>query len=238
MKPRDFACRVARKVIYPLLPQTARLPFNYWLHVAAGSVEPELRHIQSICKQRNVAIDVGANIGLYSYRLAQIFPKVYAFEINEGVAADLVSYHARNITVIHLGLSSEHRDVTLYIPVANGIQLNGWASLLPDNCPDTQTHITKSVHVQPLDSYSLSNVSFIKIDVEGHEVEVLRGAVETISAGQPVVLVEVKEQNWERVSSFFETAGYEEVSLKSLANVDGAAENHIFVPRAKCHKAS
>lgn len=233
MKLRDFACRVARKVIYPLLPQTGRLPFNYWLHVAAGSVEPELRHIQSICKQRNVAIDVGANIGLYSYRLAQIFQKVYAFEINKGVAADLVSYHARNITVIHSGLSSEQRDLTLYIPIANGIPLNGWASLQPDNCPDTQAHITKSVHVQPLDSYSLPDVSFIKIDVEGHEVEVLRGAVETIAASRPVVLVEVKEQNWEQVSSFFQTAGYEEISLKSLAEVKGAAENRIFVPRVR-----
>ena len=231
MKLRDFACRVARKVIYPLLPQTARLPFNYWLHVVAGSVEPELRHIRSICKQRNVAIDVGANVGLYSYRLAQLFPKVYAFEINEGVAADLVSYHARNITVIHSGLSSVQRDLTLYIPIANGVQLNGWASLQPDNCPDTQMHITKSVRVQPLDSYFLSNVSFIKIDVEGHEVEVLHGAVKTISANRPVVLVEVKERNWERVSSFFETAGYEEISLRSLADVDAAAENHIFVPR-------
>jgi FkbM family methyltransferase len=233
MTIRDFAIKAARKLIYPALPRTARLPFSYRMCSLAGTIEPELQHMPALCKARGAAIDVGANVGLYSYRMAPIFSKVYAFEINEAVAADLAAYDSKNIEIIHSGLSSEERDATLYIPVSKGVQLNGWASLQPGNCPDTQEHVTRAVHVRRLDSFSFRDISFIKIDVEGHEVEVLRGAVETISANRPVILVEVKESNTGKVSSFFQAIDYEEVSLKSLCGVEGASENHIFVPREK-----
>lgn len=233
MKFKDFAMRVGRKFVHPLVPKTARLPFNYRLHLLTCGIEPELLHLEAICTEGGTAVDIGANAGLYSYRMARIFSKVYAFEINEGVAADLVAYPSGNIQVINSGLSSDEGDVTLYIPVLNGIPLHGWASLRSGNCPDTQTHITKTVHVQPLDSYSLSDVSFIKIDVEGHEVEVLRGAVKTISASRPVVLVEVKESNVELVASFFQAIDYREEFLETLCGVKGAPENRIFVPRTR-----
>jgi FkbM family methyltransferase len=236
MTIRDFALKAARKFIYPALPRSVRLPFNYWLCSVAGSVEPELRHMEALCKARGVAIDVGANVGLYSYRMAQIFSKVYAFEINEGLASHLIEYGSKRVEIIISGLSSEERDATLYIPVSKGVVLNGWASLMPGNCPDTQEHVTKPVKVRPLDSFSLRDISFIKIDVEGHEVEVLRGAVETISANRPVILVEVKESNIGKVASFFRGIDYEEVSLKSLCGVEGADENRIFVPRKNSGK--
>lgn len=230
MRVPHFAIKVARKLLTPLLPKAARLPFNYQLHRCAGSIEPELLRLRAICPGGGIAIDVGANVGLYAYQMARICSKVYAFEINEGVAVDLVAYNSEKIHVIHAGLSSDHGDATLYIPVLNGLSLHGWASLQPGNCPDTQVHITKPVHVQPLDSFSLSGVSFIKIDVESHEVEVLRGALKTISANRPVVLIEVKESNLEMVSSFFYAIDYREESLQALCGVKNSRENHIFVP--------
>jgi FkbM family methyltransferase len=232
MKFSRFAAKVAKKLIYPLLPDKARLPFNYRLHLIAGTIEPELQNIRAICKEGGTAIDVGANIGLYSYRMARIFSKVYSFEINAGIAADLVAYQSSKIEVVHCGLSTDERDVTLYVPVSKGVVLNGWASIRPGNCPDTQEHITKTVHVRPLDSYAMEGVSFIKIDVEGHEIEVLKGASKTIAASRPVVLVEVKDDNIEQVSSFFAAMDYEEVLLHALCGVDGARENRIYRPRS------
>lgn len=233
MRIQDFVIRIGRKLVFPFLPKSARLPFNYWLHLFAGSIEPELRHIRAICEKRGIAIDVGANVGMFSYRMARIFSKVYAFEINEGVAADLIAYKSNKIEIVHSGLSSEDRDMILYTPVLKGVPLDGWASLLPGNCPDTQEHITKKVHVRPLDSFSLKDVSFVKIDVEGHELEVLRGAVETISASRPVILVEIKGRNLEQVFGFFKAISYEEISLQGLCGIEGARENHIFAP---CNK--
>ena len=214
------------------------MPFVYWLHRLDGTIEPELTNVGDLCSGRRVAIDVGANIGLWSYRMAKIFSKVYAFEINEGIAANLVAYRSKKIEIVHCGLSSEAGDLTLYIPVSKGVALNGWASLQPGNCPDTNEHITKPVKVRPLDSFSIRDVSFIKIDVEGHEIEVLRGAVETILASRPVVLVEVKETNVGTVSSFFKALDYEEVVIKDATVLEGVAANHVFRPREKRGRAA
>jgi hypothetical protein len=51
-----------------------------------------------------------------------------------------------------------------------------------------------SVPVAPLDAFDLRDVSFIKIDVEGHELEVLRGARGTIKREAPNVLIEVEQR--------------------------------------------
>ena len=231
MTLREFCWRAGRKVIYPVVPRKSRLPATYWLDLFGGFIEPELRCLEKFCQKRDVAIDVGGHIGLFSYRLSKLFRKVYAFEINDELLDDLRAYNPGNIEIVATGLSSSERETTLYIPVENNLLLTGWASLAPGNYPQAETHVTKSVRVRPLDSYSLRDVSFIKIDVEGHEVDALRGAINTISSNRPVVLVEVKEQNRENVSSFFRDLRYVETSLERICGTAGSAENRIFLPR-------
>jgi len=51
------------------------------------------------------------------------------------------------------------------------------------------------VATRTLDSYSLVNVGFIKVDVEGHELHVLRGSWDTIHASRPVIFVEVEHRH-------------------------------------------
>ena len=233
MKIREFASRVVRKIAGPFVPKRLRLPFAYRVLLLDGAIEPEVHNVGDLCKERHAAIDVGANMGLWSYRMSLLYPKVYAFEINEGVARDLAAYHSDRIEIIYSGLSSETREATLYIPVKDGLALNGWASLRPGNCPDTNEHITRKVQVRPLDSYSLRGISFIKIDVEGHEVEVLRGAVETILASRPVVLVEIMEANMETVRSFFRGIDYEEVTGEDATIYQGLLAMRLFRPRQK-----
>ena len=231
MTLREFWWRAGRKLIYPVLPRRSRLPFTYSLNLLGGFIEPELRSLETFCPKRDVAIDVGANIGLFSYRLGRLFRKVYAFEINDDLLADLRAYNPGNIEIVATGLSSSESETTFYIPVADKVPLTGWGSLAPNNYPQADAHVTKSVRVRSLDSYSLQGVSFIKIDVEGHEVDVLRGAINTISINRPAVLVEVKEHNRENVSSFFRDLRYVETSLERICGIAGSAENRIFLPR-------
>jgi FkbM family methyltransferase len=231
MTLREFCWRAGRKLIYPVAPRKSRLPATYWLDLFGGYIEPELRCLEKFCQKCDVAIDVGVHIGLFSYRMSKLFRKVYAFEINDELLDDLRSYNPGNIKIAATGLSSSERETTLYIPVENNLLLTGWASLAPGNYPQADSHVTKSVRVRPLDSYSLQDVSFIKIDVEGHEVDVLRGAMNTISINRPVVLVEVKDQNREDVSSFFRDLRYVETSLDRVCGTVGLAENRIFIPR-------
>ena len=230
MTIRRFGWSAARRLIYPLLPRSARLPFTYWINLLGGFIEPELQHLEALCPAGRVAIDVGANIGLFSYRLARLSRKVYAFEINDELLTDLVAYNPGNIEIVTTGLSSSEGEATLYIPVSNNLPLTGWASLSPNNYPEADAELTKSVRVSPLDAYSLRDVSFTKIDVEGHETDVLKGAINTISINRPVVLVEIKERNRSWVLSFFKDLNYMETSLERICGTAGAPENHIFLP--------
>jgi len=226
-----IAARVIRKSLGKLIPRRWRLPLEYYLYRGGADCEPELKWLEKICPRRGVAIDVGANIGVYSYKMAKLFPEVYCFEINPDLTGPLAAFGSERISVIAKGLSAAAGKLTLHIPVVNRIPLTGWASLEPGNCPDTDEHIEKSVEVATLDSYNLSDVSLIKIDVEGHELQVLAGAERTVKKYRPVVIAEVKEKNRPAVKQFFARFNYRQRTLDDLVGVIGAPENYIVLPR-------
>ena len=75
-------------------------------------------------------------------------------------------------------------------------------------------------------------MSFIKIDVEGHETELLAGAARTIERACPVVLAEVKAANRPFAFSFFAERGYRRLQLADVVQgVQRSEENFLFVPQ-------
>ncbi len=225
--------KILRKGVLNRIPSKKRLPFYFWLCQFEGFLETELLHLNAIAKSKGVAVDIGANQGLYSYKMSQIFSKVYSFEINDTLTGKLVAYNPGNIEIINKGISSQTGNAVLYIPVLKGQPLYGWASLSPNNCPDTREQIEKPVDICPLDTFHLDNVSFIKIDVEGHEVEVLKGAVQTLKDCRPTVLIEIKEENLSEVCRLFEGIDYQQQNLQDLVGIKGSEQNYIFAPMSK-----
>ena len=232
-----FTQRIKRRLLRTLestllffAPERKRLPIRFWIHKLSGGCEEEIRHLHRIISDRGTAIDIGANTGLYTYVMARHFSKVIAFEINDGLTRELAVWNPGNITIIAKGLSSCDGDAVLHIPVVNGNTLTGWASLDPHNCPDAQYCIEKPVTLTRLDSFELPSVSFIKIDVEGHELEVLKGAASTLARSRPICLVEVKAQNQAEVVSFMTAQNYEMKTLAELIGVSGSQENRFFIP--------
>jgi FkbM family methyltransferase len=223
--------RATRKLLLSVLPPSKRLSIKHWFYLNGDSYENELKYIEKILpERRGCAVDAGANEGFYSYALSKYFTKVYAFELNDDLSKGLTDCASDNIEVIHEGLSSEFQDATLYIPIQKGRPLTGWASLAPGNCPGISEHLEKAVKVRPLDSLGLLNVSFMKIDVEGHELEVLKGAEQIIQNQRPYVLVEIKDQNLVAVFSFFEQIGYKCSRLSDFVDHAPSHENYIFTP--------
>jgi FkbM family methyltransferase len=233
MKLPRLCVRAIQKLILPVLPKGRRLPIEYLLHIAGGNPEPELRYFEEIlriCPRHEVAIDVGANQGLFSYRMAPLFSKVFAFEINARLVAGLADWNPGNVEIRTTGLSSASGEATLFIPVMNGIRLDSWGSLKPGNCPGAGDHVKMPVRVETLDSFGIAPVSFIKIDVEGHELSVLRGAIKTLKESRPVLLVEVKEPNIDELRSFLAGLDYSESPFNSPNGDNQPSENRIFVP--------
>lgn len=230
---KRLSARIMRKGLSPLVPNKVKLPFQYWLTAFEIPIDGELRYLHQIVEENGVAIDAGANIGLYSYKMSKLFSKVYAFEINEELTKDLAAYNPGNIEIINKGLSSKEGSAILYIPVLNGLQLTGWASLLPNNCPDTQEHIRKQVKICTLDLFHLEKVSLIKIDVEGHELEVLKGAIQTLTKNRPIVFIEIQQQNINQVFNFFSNLNYKQRKLEDLIGISSSEQNFIFFPVEK-----
>jgi FkbM family methyltransferase len=162
--------------------------------------------------------------------MSRLFERVYAFEINDELTGWIRDYNPGNIEIIHCGLSSSVGTARFYVPVMNGRALPGWGSLDRGNLAAATEHREKDVKVARLDDFGIGGVGFVKIDVEGHEVEVLKGAAATIGSSRPIVLIEVRDRNLPAVESWFQDLEYERRSLSDLTPAAASPGNYIYIP--------
>lgn len=223
--------RNTKLALFALVPKRLQLPLYYWLHLHESYCENELKYLNEFCKGTKVAVDVGANVGFYSYALSKKFCKTYAFEVNSKLINYLKFYNSANIEVINKGLSSRSGNATLYIPIrSDGYAVSGYASLQPNNYPEAAEHQEINVSLCTLDEFNLLDVEFIKIDVEGHELEVLNGSIQRLIRCRPIVLIEIKYENLVNVFNYFDELGYSRYQLEDLIKIVGSTENYIFLP--------
>jgi FkbM family methyltransferase len=192
-----------RKQLSRLTPAKARLPLKFWWRSFRKTLEPEASFLLQQRWEHGIAIDVGANEGLYSYVLAKLFDRVEAFEPNEAASAELRGYDCPKINLHRVALSRSEGERTLHVPIlAHGVVNVGYGSLERETLPPSENVTTQIVQTRTLDSYGFENVVFIKIDVEGHELQVLEGATETVARCRPIMLLEIKAAARSAVSSF------------------------------------
>jgi FkbM family methyltransferase len=157
--------------------------------------EPELGALASLIGCGGTAIDVGANQGFYAFALAEIADRVLAFEPNPDYASFARRMLRGRAEVFELALSDKPGRGTFYVPLAdNGAALHFAGSLKRTHTqfPQNQTY---DVEIRTLDDFGrhcgVTNVRFIKADVEGSEREVLDGARSTIARDRPIILLEL-----------------------------------------------
>ena len=160
-------------------------------HLRKG--EAELKILPQIVPPDRMAIDVGANKGVYSHLLARVCQGVEAFEPNPKIYRILARTLPRNVVAHQVALSDTVGTADLIVPMYGGGFSNQTASLNPRK--RNAGAGTVRVPQRTLDSYGFSNVGFIKIDVEGFETAVLAGARETIRRERPVMQIELEEQH-------------------------------------------
>ena len=160
-------------------------------HLRKG--EPELKILPQIVPHDRIAIDIGANKGVYSHLLARVCQGVEAFEPNPKIYRILTRALPRNVVAHQVALSDSIGTAELIVPMFGGGYSNQTASLNPRKRNEGAGVVR--VAQRTLDSYGFSNVGFIKIDVEGFEPAVLAGARETIMRERPVMQIELEEQH-------------------------------------------
>ncbi|MBM1555077.1 FkbM family methyltransferase [Sulfitobacter mediterraneus] len=159
------------------------------------------RHVFPQLEPGGICLDVGANIGNHAVNFAGVFDHVHAFEPNEK-ALDLLRINARlrpNVTVHPVGLSDRSHVLEVIQPAFN---LGGTgASATNGNPLDEKV----ALQLNALDEMQLpldgKRITFMKIDVEGHEPEVIRGAAQTLSDHSPVLGIEVDRRSVQDGSS-------------------------------------
>lgn len=138
-------------------------------------------------RKNSVCLDIGANIGNHARFFSNHFTTVYAFEPHPRIFHLLsANSFGTNIKALHCGLS----DKKDFLPIFEDKGNLGASRIVKDS---VQSEITYSV--QRLDDLVgqvvVGDIGFIKIDVEGHEAQVIHGAEETLRRFKPIVSFEV-----------------------------------------------
>jgi FkbM family methyltransferase len=182
--------------------------------LSLGNVWEEFMHkyFKKYSDMNKIALDVGANIGTHSIVLSKYYKKVFAFEplFYELLEKNLELNNINNVDVSPFGLSDKKSKSFI-----KRVNSNPGASYI-----DSEKG-SESVDLNSLDNLSFENpICFMKIDVEGHELELINGAKETILKNKPVIIIEIKNK---KAYYLLESLGY---SIKKICG-----EDYLCVPK-------
>ena len=228
----------------PALRARAR---RIWRRFKPGR-EAEMNLLRYLAPAGAVVIDVGANTGAYVAALVRLGCQVVAVEPNPTHANELELMFGSEIRLIRAAASDQPGVATLRVP--RDRTLGGLGTIEAANPLSAEDAVEVEVPLMRLDSLGLTNVAFIKMDVEGHELTALHGAEQLIREQRPRILVEAEDRHRDNavgsIRAFLEPLGYEGFMLcgglltsvrafdvKIHQNLDGfslASLNHGLAP--------
>jgi len=148
--------------------------------------------LAALCDVDSVALDIGANIGLTALALSDICfaGKVIAIEpvprTFELLKTNLADANVQNVSTFNVAIGAGDGSVSMYVDESN---------LATSFVVDIDKGSNQEIPLTSLDSMvsrlAIPPLDFIKIDVEGCELEVLKGAEKSISLFKPIVLLEM-----------------------------------------------
>lgn len=198
-----------------MLRYMAEIAFPHYVHDRrirrSTAAEQEIRLLQLLCSKDKLAVDIGANQGLYVHHFEKLALGVIAFEPIPAMQQHLKRFY-RKTRIEGVALSDKQGLATLRMPSGN----TSWATIAPTNNLELADRdsgfVNIEVPIRTLDSYDLANVAIIKIDVEGNEEAVLRGAKKLIHSERPNLVIEIEERHnpgsIARVDEFMTDLGY------------------------------
>lgn len=159
--------------------------------------EFELRTIASLCDPRKTTLDVGGNRGAYAVTAIPFSHKVIVFEPQPHLSTLLRHILPKAIDINEVVVSGVSEEKMLAVP--ENERHHGWARIVTEqeSTPfgkDVPFQL-KTIQAVRLDDVVHENVGLIKIDVEGHEMSVLKGAEKLLLSEKPNLLIEIEERH-------------------------------------------
>ena len=179
-----------KQVAESLFPKTmyARR-FHSWV-----KVEPELPLLPALCRRDAAALDIGANEGFFAHHLLPLASSVIAFEPLPQMLTSLQRNYAGKMAIHGVIISDHEGQGELKYPAGGYMS----ATIAASNSAALESGRVVETVIAPmktLDSFDLTNVGFVKIDVEGHEEAVLHGGLETLKREMPNLMIEIEERH-------------------------------------------
>lgn len=158
-------------------------------------------------------VDVGANCGRYTVLMSLCSQHVHAFDPNPECINTLENLCLPNVSIYPCALSSVEGSSEYFVPIRQGLPFSVWGTLERSVLEKHHEVNTIEVSKSTLDLLCDRKISLVKIDVEGHEMDVLRGGRKLISEQKPIFIVEAEERHCndavQQVKDFFAQYHYQ-----------------------------
>jgi FkbM family methyltransferase len=173
--------------------------------------------IREFVGRGDTCLDIGAHKGVVTHMLvreAGSEGSVIAFEpqleLQEWLERMMATFRFQNVKLEKFALAASSGELKLFRAGS------GKSGSMSESHSTGNEAVT--IPAQTLDQYckeqGVEHLDFIKIDVDGFEIEVLRGSEETLAKLKPVLLIEVFDRDLETVSSFLSAFGYGEPTFE------------------------
>ncbi|MEX0684575.1 MAG: FkbM family methyltransferase [Balneolales bacterium] len=225
----------------------------FWLGLDDFDWEVQTRKLWiHLCKQSETIFDIGANIGIFSM-LAKVYSpnsSVYAFEPQPNIYKVLSNNNNLNqfdVRCENIALSDKEGEIPFYNFGPEAFEGNTTAGSLnkhfrPEDQRSIMVSATKLDHY--LTSHKLEGIDLIKLDVETHEPEILKGYGESLLMHKPVIILEVQDEEiGKRIESLIPQKEYlyynidEKAGLKKVSNIGLSHDkNYLLCPKSKVDK--
>ncbi len=158
--------------------------------------DPYLRLIASLADRSRLAVDIGAHLGDYTFFMRRHADACVAFECNPALVAHLRRRFGQSVDIRPDAVSDKAGAAVLRIPRSDNHLGLGRATIEANNALNEFSGFdVVNVSTVRLDDVIRQPVGLIKIDVEGHEMAVLRGATRILQKDHPNLVMEIEERH-------------------------------------------
>ena len=184
---KELIKRITEKII----PIRYQLNLRYFYLKNTNKLDLEMFFVSKLLKKKRRFLDIGANVGIYSFYFKNKFKNVDAFEPLKEITFRIKAIQNTFLKIHNVAISNKKGELNFYIPIINGKRAPALASL---EIRGTECEV-RTVKVKTIDEYNFKDVDLIKIDVEGHEESVIEGAHKTIIKSMPILIVEIEQRH-------------------------------------------
>ena len=181
--PTSFEEKI-KHIIIPHKLYIRRLVLKEWIRGRT-----DIKFLKYLSNKNLNSLDVGAYKGVYTYFISKYSKIVYAFEPNPKSYKILKKIVNKNVKVFPYALSDKSSSDFLKIPKGKKGYSNQGGSIR--NVKLDKNFGKLKVETKKIDDLKLKNIGFIKIDAEGVELQVLKGAKKLIKKYKPTLLIEI-----------------------------------------------